>query len=201
MHPLIGELSNYPDAAAHVRDLANADPDVTPRPDAISVEVGNPSGLEVLRKVVETISRGSGPDGRIPVVARVSSVSPSFTEEVAAIVDAMIIPIDDFEASRWSDDAIERLGQTGRPLFLEITVRDTDPDWTRLALNSLQSRLEWAASHGCRDLAISIRALSFQSLIRVGRQLEQLGDPSTATYPVLLGCEFGDDHEIGRAHV
>jgi 4-hydroxy-3-methylbut-2-en-1-yl diphosphate synthase IspG/GcpE len=144
---------------------------------------------------VETIARGSGPDGSIAVVARASGVSPSFAVEVGAVVDALIIPIDDFDANKWSDDAIKGLGDTGRPLFLEISVRDSDPDWTQLALNSLRSRLDWAASHGCRDLAISIRALSFQSLIRAGRQLEQLGDPSTAAYPVLLGCEFGDDHD------
>ena len=195
VHPLIGDLSTYPDAVAHVHEIATADPDVTPRPDAISVEVRDPSDVEVLRRVVETIARGSGPDGSIAVVARASSVSPSFAVEVGAVVDALIIPIDDFDAMNWSDDAIKRLGDTGRPIFLEIFVRDSDPVWTQLALNSLRSRLDWAASHGCRDLAISIRALSFQSLIRAGRQLEQLGDPSTAAYPVLLGCEFGDDHD------
>ncbi len=195
VHPLIGDLSTYPDAVSYVHDLANADPDTTPRPDAISVEVRDAAGLNVLRRVVETVARGSGQDGSVAVVARASGVSPQFAVEIGALVDALIIPIDDFDAMHWSDDAIQRVGETGRPLFLEISVHDADPDRSHIAMNSLKFRLDWASSHGCRDLAVSIRALTPMALIRFGRQLDLLGDPSIAAYPVLLGCEFGEDHE------
>ncbi|MSQ43968.1 MAG: 4-hydroxy-3-methylbut-2-en-1-yl diphosphate synthase [Chloroflexi bacterium] len=193
IHPLIGDLSNYPDAVSHVRDLAAADPNITPRPDAISVEVRDASGLDVLSRVVETVTDGSGSVGPIAVVARTSNVSPQFAVEVGALVDALIIPISDFEAVEWSNDAMQRLSATGRPLILEITVSDANPDETQNAVKALGSRLQWASSQGCRDLAISIRALTFASLVRVGRQLEMLRDHSITAYPLLLGCEFGGD--------
>ncbi|MCX5985317.1 MAG: (E)-4-hydroxy-3-methylbut-2-enyl-diphosphate synthase [Chloroflexi bacterium] len=193
IHPLIGDLASYPDAVAHVHDLAHADPNITPQPDAISVDVRDASGLDVLSRVVETVAHGSGSNGSIAVVARISNVSPQFAVEVGALVDALIIPVSEFERGDWSDQTIELLASTGRPLILEISVSQENPDVMQNAVMTLASRLQWASARGCRDLAISIRAHTFGALVGVGRRLERLGGASIAAYPVLLVCEFGSD--------
>lgn len=193
LHPLIGDLSTYPEAAAHVHDLAHSDQTITPQPDAISVEVRDTSGLEALSKVLEALAHGSGSNGSIAVVARISNVSPQFAVKVGALVDALIIPISNFESVDWSDGAMRLLSATGRPLILEISVSHEIPDVTQHTVKTLGSRLQWASAQGCRDLAISIRAHTFGALVRVGRQLERHGDASIPAYPVLLVCEFGED--------
>ena len=191
---LAGHLSTVPDALGRMTAMAATDPESSPRPDVIVVEVACDADLAALGELQAAIVATSARLG-LPAIGIIARLAAGADVGAASrLADAVMV------ASGEIDDAVTRAALVGaaRPVVIETVASYSGTDAT--AAERARRAHEVLSRAGVRDVIIAVRASDEGAMVRVARALRgTLAEPAPPTWLIHDRDDAPDDVLLGAS--